>query len=151
MALLDPQEIIVKTLRGDERKYVISRFPAIPGREIVAGYPLTSVPKVGDYAANEAIMLKLMCFVGVPMPNGDVLELKTRALVDNHVPDYETLVRIEIEMMKYNTSFFGNGEISTFFANTVRTMLVKISPMLTHLSGQLSEAIKQRSANLKQN
>lgn len=147
MSLLEPLEVTVKTLRGDDRVYIISKFPAVAGREIVAGYPLTAVPKVGDYAANETIMLKLMTYVAVPRDNGEPLRLVTRALIDNHIPDYETLVRIEIEMMRYNTSFFGKGEVSNFFANIAQKLIQSASPMLTPLLAQLSAVVKQRLRN----
>lgn len=144
MAQLEPKEIEVKTLNGELRTYILSRFPCIAGREIVAGYPLTGFPKIGEYAANEAIMLKLMAYVAVVGGNGQTLQLTTKALVENHVPDYETLVKIEIEMMRYNTSFFGKGEISTFFVTTITKLVASISPMLTPLLGQFLTAAKRR-------
>jgi hypothetical protein len=146
MALLEPKEVIVKTLNGDDKTYILSKFPAIAGREIIAGYPLTGIPKIGEYKANEEIMLKLMCYVAVSIPSGP-LPLSTRALVDNHVPDYETLVKLEMEMMKYNTSFFGKGEVSNFLATIAKKVLVSISPTLIPLSAQLLEAVKRRSKN----
>lgn len=145
MAFLEPKEVTIKTLKGDDRTYTISKFPAIAGREIIAGYPLTAIPKVGDYKANEEIMLKLMCYVGIALPNGDTLALKTGTLIDNHVPDYETLVKLEMEMMRYNTSFFGNGEVSNFLATIVKKALASISPTLIPLLAQLSEVAKRRS------
>jgi hypothetical protein len=149
MPLLEPKEVSVKTLAGDERSYVLSKFPAIPGREIVAGYPLTGIPKFGDYKSNEGIMLKLMCYVGVTLPNGTVQPLISEALVNNHVPDYETLMRIEFEMLRYNTSFFGQGEISTFLSDTAKKVIRSISPTLIPLSAQFLEAAKQRLKSLK--
>lgn len=142
---LQPTEVEIKLLDGSFKTYVLSKFPAIAGREIVAGYPLTGIPKIGDYATNEVIMLKLMSYVGVRLPSGDVLMLTTRTLVDNHVPDYEALVRIEIEMMKYNTSFFGKGEISTFLGTFLKRVLGEISPTLTNSLAQLSARLKQPS------
>jgi hypothetical protein len=148
MPLLEPKEITVTTLNGQERKYIISKFPAVSGREIVAGYPLSAIPKLNEYSANEAIMFKLMAYVGVQIrETGDPLLFTTRAVIDNHVPDWETLVKIEIAMMQYNTSFFQPGEISTFCATIVQKLMLSISPMLTPLLARLSEAVKQRSKN----
>lgn len=152
MPLLEPKEITIKTLNGNDKTYVISKFPAIAGREIIAGYPLTAVPKMAEYSANEAIMLKAICYVGIPRPTINGVEqaplmLVTKELVDNHVPDWETLAKLEIEMMKYNTSFFGQGEISTFLNTIIKKFLVSVSPTLTPLLQQLSAAIKQRSTN----
>jgi len=150
MPLLKPKDEIIKTLDGTEKTYVLSRFPAIAGREIIANYPLTAIPKAADYKSNEEIMLKLMTFVGVYIGD-NVQQLLTRALVDNHVPDYETLVKLEIAMLQYNTSFLKGGEISTFLSGIAKKAVVSISPMLTPLLAQLSEAVKQRSENYKRN
>lgn len=152
MPLLEPKEITIKTLSGNDRTYIISKFPAIAGREIVASYPLTAVPKIAEYSQNEAVMIKLMAYVGVPRPviNGveqAPLMLVTKELIDNHVSDWETLAKLEIEMMKYNTSFFGQGEISTFLGTITRKFLTSISPMLTPLLRQLLAAIKQPYTN----
>jgi hypothetical protein len=141
--LLYPKEIQVKTLDGDERTYTISRFPSIAGREIIAKYPLSATPKLGDYAVNEETMLKLMSYVAVTT-NGVLLRLTTKALVDNHVPDWETLARIEVAMLGYNTSFFRQGEVSTFLKGMIQKYLVSASPMLKTLLARLSEAAKQR-------
>lgn len=146
MALLEPKEFEVATLKGDMRTYVLSKFPAIAGREIVAGYPLTAVPKLAEYKQNEEIMRKLMSYVAVDV-GGNMLQLTTEALINNHVPDYETLVKIEFEMMRYNTSFFGKGEISTFFGGIAKKVLASISPTLTHFAAQLLVQAKQHSKN----
>lgn len=151
MPLLHPRPVTIKTLDGSEKTYILSKFPAIAGREIVAKYPLTALPKVAEYSQNEEIMLKLMCYVAVEVADGTTIPLTTRALVDNHFPDWETLAKVEIEMMRYNTSFFGKGEISSFLKVISQNLLKQISPTLTPLLQQLSEAIKRRSNNSRKN
>lgn len=137
--MLQPKEIRVMTQAGDERVYILSKLPAIAGREIVAKYPLSAMPKLGDYAVNEETMLKLMAYVGVPMGEGkDPLRMTTRALVDNHVPDWETLARIEVAMMEYNVSFFGNGKASSFLEAIALKAQQLLSRTLTDLSAQFS-------------
>jgi hypothetical protein len=104
MPLLQPME---KEING--KKFILSKFPAIAGREIAAIYTDGVLNKSNDYSLSEATMLKLMCYVGVPMPNGVPLPLTTRELVNNHTVDWETLVALEKEMMEYNCSFFKQG------------------------------------------
>jgi len=111
--LLQPKPFTVAGQDGRERTYILSKFPAVAGREIIAKYPLSAVPKLGEYSVNEETMFKLMAYVGVDI-DGKTMKLVTRALIDNHVPDWETLAKIELEMMRYNTSFFLQGEASTF-------------------------------------
>lgn len=141
--LLEPKEITVETQKGENRAYILSKFPAVQGREIIAKYPLSAMPKLGDYAVNEETMLKLMAFVAVPRDSGEPLPLSTRALVDNHVPDWETLARIEFAMMEYNVSFFGNGKGSTFLEAITKKAQAFLSQTLMDLSGQSSRKEKQ--------
>ncbi len=146
--MLQPKEIKVTTQAGAELAVTLSKFPAIQGREIVAKYPLSAMPKLGDYAVNEETMLKLMAFVAVTPAGADKpLQLTTRALIDNHVPDWETLARIEVAMMEYNVSFFGNGRALGSFEGIAQRGLAWIVRTLTDSLQQSSPPGKQRSKN----
>lgn len=142
--MIEPKEITVETQKGEKRVYILSKFPAVQGREIIAKYPLSAMPKLGDYAVNEETMLKLMAFVAVPREGAEPLCLTTRGLVDNHVPDWETLARVELAMMEYNVSFFGNGKGSTFLEAITQKAQAFLSKTLMDLSGQSSPKGKQR-------
>lgn len=143
--MIEPQEIQVVTQKGDEKTFIISKFPAIQGREIICKYPLSGMPKLGDYQVNEETMLKLMSFVAVPLENGDILKLNTKALVDNHMPDWETLAKIEMKMLEYNCSFFQNGIISAFLGRITERIPDIAQKILTLLSPVLSKQNKQHS------
>lgn len=142
--LLEPKEVEITNPDGSVSTFVISKFPAIAGREIVSKYPVANIPKLGDYGVSEEVMLKLMTFVGIKRENGDVLELKTRALVDNHMASWETLVKVEAAMLEYNCSFFGNGKGSTFFEAITRKAQAFLSQTLMDLSLQSSAKKSQR-------
>lgn len=140
--MIEPKEILIKTQSGVEKVYIISKFPAIQGREIIAKYPLSAMPKVGDYSVNEETMLKLMSFVAVPCESGH-LRLSTKELVNNHCPDWETLARIEMAMIEYNCSFFQNG-IPSAFLNRIKERIPEVaSKILTQFSRSSSKAEKQ--------
>lgn len=97
------------------KTYIIRKFRAIEGRRIVAGYPITAIPKFGDYNGNEEIMLRLMSHVSVVItgrPEG--LPLTTRELVDNHVLSWEGLVEIEYEVLKFNCPFLQSENMKPF-------------------------------------
>lgn len=138
MILLKPSEIVLTDGEGVDRTFVLSKFPAILGREIVTQYPTTAMPKVGDYKTNEALMMKIMARVGVPRDSGEPLLLSTPDLVNNHVPDFETLLKLEWAMMQYNCSFFRNGKVSTFFGFIAQQARALISETLTASSAQSS-------------
>lgn len=149
--MLEPKEITISTQAGEDKVYTISKFPAVAGREIIAKYPISGMPKLGDYEVNEETMLKLMKYVSARTSDGSQIALTTKALIDNHVPDWETLARIEIEMMGYNCSFFQQGKISSFLDTITANAKQLTLSTLTDLLGQLSQQGKQPLKNSKQN
>lgn len=136
--MLQPKTVSIKVLDGTARDFVISKFPALLGREIVTQYIPTAAPKIGDYARNEDLLLKMMSCVAAIGSDGSEIRLVSRALIDNHVPDYEALMRIEAAMFEYNTSFFANGAASTFFAGIEERAREWITRTLTALSAPSS-------------
>ncbi|MGC6226087.1 hypothetical protein [Proteus mirabilis] len=134
--LIKPKEITVIDSDRQQHTFIISRLPATIGREILAKYPLSNAPKIGDYEVSKEAMLKMMAYVAVEK-EGQEIYLKTNTLIDNHVPDGEALIRLELEMLKYNTSFFGNGGSQNF-----------LQYLLGKLSGSLPSIIKTLMASL---
>jgi hypothetical protein len=141
--MIEPKEIEI-----DGKKFILSKFPAIAGREIVARYTGSALPKLGDYKINEEIMHKMMSYVGIKLnEHSSPLMLVTPALIDNHTGNWETLGKLEIAMMEYNCSFFLSGRVSTFFQDIAQKIPESISKILIHLSQQLSQTEKQHSTN----
>ncbi len=134
--LIKPKEITVIDSDRQQHTFIISRLPATIGREILAKYPLSNAPKIGDYEVSKEAMLKMMAYVAVEK-EGQEIYLKISTLIDNHVPDGEALIRLELEMLKYNTSFFGNGGSQNF-----------LQYLLGKLSGSLPSIIKTLMASL---
>jgi len=140
--MLEPKPIEI-----EGKNFILSKFPAIQGREIVAKYPLSAMPKLGDYAVNEETMLKLMAFVGVPRDSGEPLMLTTRGLIDNHCKSWEVLAQLEMAMLEYNCSFFGNGKGSTFLEAITQKAQQFLIKTLTDLSPPSSQKSKPRSTS----
>lgn len=139
--MIEPKETVI-----DGKTFILSKCPATAGRRIVALYPSTALPKVGNYDLNEETMLNLISFVAIK--NGDqMIQLTTKGLVDNHVGSWETLAKLEMAMLEYNCSFLQNGRISTFFDDFAQKLPTWISEMLTTLLVQLSEKGKPPSTN----
>lgn len=140
---LEPKEIEI-----DGYTFIISKFPAVEGREIFAKYTSSNMPKVGQYEASEAIMLKMMTYVQrVPADGSDPVRLQTKTLVNNHVPNWEILAKLEWQMLKYNFSFFQNGKASDFLKNVGALARSEASKMLTDLLGKSLQAAKPHSEN----
>lgn len=146
--LLDPKTVFVADRHGVNRGYIVGRFPAIAGREIAAKYP-TSIAALAkqweenQYAENEAIMLKAMSFVEAILPDGNTVRLTTAALVDNHVTDAESLMRLEKELLEHNFSFFEKFTRSISSGGLLQNMLKLIMSTLTLSLRQSSNQDKQ--------
>ncbi|PHM51045.1 hypothetical protein [Xenorhabdus sp. KK7.4] len=134
--LIKPKTIAITDADREEHTFIISRLPATIGREILAKYPLSNAPKIGDYAISHEAMLKMMRYVAVEVDGQEIL-LKTQTLIDNHVPDGEALIRLELEMLRYNTSFFGTDGSRGF-----------LPFLLDKISGSLPSIIKTLMASL---
>lgn len=145
--MIQPKEITIKTQAGDEKSFFISKFPATVGREIICKYPLSGIPKLGEYAVNEETMVKCLSHASVITGAGTELRLNTKAMIDNHVPDWETLVRLEYALLEYNCSFFQNGKISSFLDLMIARIEPLISKTLTASLQQSSPKAKRRSTS----
>lgn len=139
MSLIKPEIFNLQDMDGKEISVILSRFPATVGREISVKYPMANLPKIGDYQVGEETMQKLMAYVGIPQADGaEPLMLKTKELINNQIPDSETLMKIEMAMLEYNFSFFRKGAISDFFNEFAQMLSGKIIAMLTPSSGPSS-------------
>lgn len=150
--LIEPKEITVTDSNGAEHQYTIGKFPAVAGREILAKYPLSNAPKLADYGVSQDVMLKLMNHVTKRLSDGREIRLSTAALVDNHVPDAEALLRIEMASLGYNVSFFSNAGVKNFrdYLLTQAESLIQ-SIMTTPMGSSLLSSLQdsQRTANSK--
>lgn len=130
MELLEPKSHSVPTLNGGTLTVILSKFPATVGRELITQYPTSAAPKVGSYKENDALMLKMMSYVGIERDDGEVIRLVNRQLVDNHIPDAEALMRIEYAMLEYNTSFFKAGNLSGILDRVIQAFTKSITETL---------------------
>lgn len=145
--LLRPKEIKI-TDDGVEKTYVLSKVPATYAREIVAQYPMTALPKIGDYSVNEQMMFRLMGYVGIAQKDGkEPLVLSTRELIDNHCVDLKTLATLEIEMFRYNWDFFLPEDLSNLGARFRRILSTFLTQILTESLRQSSQSGLPPSTN----
>lgn len=141
--MIDPIEKQVITQSGEAKTYTLTKFPATVGREIFLKYPLSNVPKLGEYQVSQETMLKLMSYVYVTTESGAQIQLKSEALLNNHVPDWETLVKLEYMMLEYNGSFFQNGKALGFLSNLAKMLQESTTKTLTDSLAKSSQAAKQ--------
>jgi hypothetical protein len=137
-----------KTIEIDGKLFIISKFPVVAGREIITQYPLSGIPKLGDYKTNESLMLKIMSYVAIPMGEGELC-LSTQVLIDNHVGSWETLIKLEMAMMEYNCSFFQSGRVSSFLEDSAKNLPAWITETLMPLLRSLFQKDSPHTKNSK--
>lgn len=146
MILIQPKSVVI-----DGQKFILSKFPATVGREIITQYPISAIPKLGDYKRNEELMFKLMAFVGKKLEGREEpMMLGNQALIDNHISTEfpgDTLLKIEAQMIEYNSGFFQIGRLSTFFGSIAQKLPQWISKILTDSLVSLSQMEKPPSTN----
>lgn len=133
-----------KPIQIEGKEFYISKFPAIQGREIICKYPLTGIPKLGDYEENQKTMFKLMAYVGVEYSGQQVL-LTNELLINAHVPSWEMLIKIELAMLEYNCSFFRNGSVSNLLKDIQEKLPAWTIKILSPFLRQSSQKTKRSS------
>jgi len=145
---IKPKEIQITDLDGEVKTFIVSRFPATVGREILAKYPVANTPKLGDYGVSTDAMKLLMKYVAVPREDGNHLPLSTNDLINNHVPDGQTLIKLEFEMLRYNTDFFGKGSSQDLVGSLIRKYLPLItSTLMDSLPPSLQQALQVKQSS----
>ena len=135
-----------KKITIDGKEFVISKLPAVTGREVLFKYGAgaKNIFTGGSYQVSEEIMEKLLSYAGVYV-DGRLIELKSEELINNHVKSAVTLLKLEKEMMSYNFDFFTPEKISDFCQrflqladNESMKILTTLWERLLNKEGQLS-------------
>lgn len=154
MPLLKPKEITVVDGDGISHNVIISRFPAVDGLEINLMYPtslaVSAIPKIGDYKISKELMYRIMKYVAVKLNDDNIIELSTPQLIDNHMGDWEALVKTILAIMSYNNSFFRDGTAVDFLAGIVQKYKQSIIETLTASLAQSSPQDSPLSTNSEQ-
>ncbi len=141
--MIEPKEVIV-----EGKQFIIHKFPALAGREIMTQYPISDIPKGDEYKVHEALVLKMMAFVGVKIEGASTpLMLTTRELIDNHVTSWSMCIGIERAIAEYNSGFFPDGRPSTFLEDIAQKLISSITKTSTDLSEQSSIVEKLPTTN----
>ena len=146
--LNEPKEITIEDLNGIERRYLIGKVPYMAGgRELAVDY--LSSAKKGDYKRNQELAALMFSHVCAFADDGTEIPLKTAALIDNHVPDIPTGLKIELAMAEHNLGFSIAGKIREFqqgwkrsteqLSSTISTLLQAVSRLQGSAPGKNSE------------
>ena len=142
--LIKPTQVTITDMDGKERVFNVSRLPATEGRKVFTQYVTTAAPKIGNYQSNEELMTTMLSYTEALMPdNGNFIQLRTKELINQHTGDWETLMKLELEMVKYNTDFFHPDKISRACDGYKATALKWITSTLSQFLVSSSQKNKQ--------
>lgn len=122
---LKSKEITLTDMDGEDVRFKLHRVPAILGRKIFSQYIPTALPKVGNYADNEKLMLELLIYVQVAH-EGNWLPLNNQIMIDSHVTSWEMLVALEKEMVCFNTNFLQKGNLSKVLQSLIAKVVSEL-------------------------
>ena len=147
---LDPKIVTIKDGAGKEYEYVIFKFPAVHGQEIIESLAPSAIvnlfPKLANRANNRQIRQELIAYAAVRREGVDI-HLINETLVNQHVKDWEALTKLQYAIIQYNSSFLQDGRILSFFKDCALIHIPKIFKTLMDLLEQSSQAEKPRSTN----
>lgn len=127
----------MKEIEIQEKKFFINKFAPSVGRRIAIGYSIGMLNKAHSYVKNEACMLELMAHVGVPV-EGKIIWLGSMDLIDAHVPDWWSLVQLEFETIKHNSSFLADSDLLGIVKANLKMVLRDM--LMEHLESSKSES-----------
>jgi hypothetical protein len=143
-----PNLIKPKEIEMDGKTYILSKFTAETGREILAVFPLSALPKIGDYKTNKEMALKIYSHIAVPRgPGLAPMPLNMWQLVNQHVDNAITGYKLEKAMIEYNFGFFLEGRVSTFFQDIAQ----KLPDVATKILMVFWERLSQRNTTPSNN
>ena len=146
--LLQPTEITITDINDQEHRYNIGKVPYMAGgRELAVDYLASA--KRGNYKRNQELAAMMFKHIEAITPDGDHIRLTTSALVDNHVPDIPTGLKLELAIAEHNLGFSIAGKIRVFqqewkrnteqFNSTISTLLQAVSRLPMFAPSQNSE------------
>lgn len=132
-----------KLVEAMGKVYKILQMGVYDTRKVCLTYPMSLIPKLGEYAINEELSNLLMKYVEVKvkLPDGKEhwLRLDNRELVEQHVPPMQ-LLPLEIAVIDHTTGFFSSGKFQDLVADQLVLLGQNIITTLTQSLAQSSKA-----------
>ena len=142
MSLIEPKEVTVTDISGNERRYLVGKVPYMAGGRRLAVEAIAKLKKL-EYIDDQEIAKIIFSNIAAFGEDGSEIILKTDALVNNHVPDIPTGLRLEIELVEHNTGFSLAGKVREFQPLWERTLSAfdTITQTLSQLALSMQESV----------
>ena len=137
VALLSPKEVAINGC-----KFLISKMPCMTAQEVIVRIPAGILPLINQYTISEEMVVKMLSCCQRVYDDKPNVPLISKEIINNHIPDFDTLLQLENECLKYNYDFFNQGKVLTFLAKGLSHVESKLSGILTDLLDRLLQAEK---------
>lgn len=136
-----------KTIEINGCTFKISKMPCTTAQEVLIQLPQGFIPMLNNFAKTQEMAFKMLSFVERVYKDKPNVPLISKEIIDNHVPDFNTLLALEQECLSYNYDFFEPGKVSNFLNKGLCLAESKVSGMLTDLLDRLLQAAEPHSTN----
>lgn len=136
--LLEPKEVTIKGC-----KFVISKMPCLAAQEVIIRIGSGIIPLINQYAISEDMVIKMLSCCQRVYDDKPNVPLISKDIINNHIPDFEVLIQLENECLKYNYDFFAQGRLLDFLNKGLSLAESKLSKILTDLLDKLLLQEKQ--------
>lgn len=137
ITLLAPKEVTINGCR-----FLISRMPCMTAQEVIVRIPAGILPLINQYTISEEMVVKMLSCCQRIYDDKPSVPLISKEIINNHVPDFDTLLQLENECLKYNYDFFNQGKVLTFLAKGLSRVESRLSVILTDLLDKLLQVEK---------
>lgn len=143
--LLQPKEIEI-----EGSKFIISKMPCTVAQEVLFNLPTGLIPLLSNFSKSEEMAFKMLSYCERVYTDRPNVPLKSKVLIDNHVPDFNTLIKLEQEVLQYNFDFFASERVLNFLNEGLSRVESKASGILTDLLDKLLQVSQQPLNNSEQ-
>lgn len=141
--LLEP-----KTVEINGYKFIISKMPCTVAQEVIFKLPTGLIPLLSNFSQTEEVAFKMLSYCERVYEDGQPnIKLISKTIIDNHVPNFDTLIKLEQECLQYNYDFFNDGRVLDFLNKGLSHVESRASGMLTDLLDKLLQAGAPLSGN----
>lgn len=141
--LLEPKAVEINGY-----KFIISKMPCTVAQEVIFKLPTGLIPLLSNFTQTEDMAFKMLSYCERVYTDGQPnVKLISKEIIDNHVPDFQTLIKLEQECLQYNYDFFNDGRVLDFLNKGLSHAESRVSGILTDLLDKLLQAGAQHSGN----
>ncbi len=138
LGLIEPKEIEI-----NGNTFIISKMPCTVAQEVLFKLPTGLMPFIKDFNQSQEMAFKMLWYCLRCYSDKEPIQLTSKALIDAHVPDFDTLIKLEKECVSYNFDFFQGGKVWDSLNKVVSLAESKASGILTDLLDRLLQVGKQ--------